>query len=186
MSTGAAGDDESLAWFRDLPEHEQQRMLSQMTVIAPAKKFIEHVWGDGDLVAAWRYVDPDLRTCLAQKWVIDNATAVASDGWEPAEVVEALAEEASTHPLWPHFERVHLRSFKEWDDLRNWGTASNTRLFAPGVEAIVFLRPGVTVWQPEETQEVYTFLMRFDEVAGWRVASLSGKRLPEPGDPPVF
>lgn len=186
MTEPPPGDDDRAfeAWFRSLPEDEQQQLRSQHTVVKPAREFVRRLWGEGDLRGGWPLVDPLLRTCLAQKWIFDNRTDVERDGWSKDELVDAFVENTPDHPLWHHFERVNVRNFQsQWDDLTQWGTATKTRLRSPDVETVVFLPPGVQVWEADAVHRVYMFLMRHDETAGWRVLNL-WDFIPEPGWPP--
>ncbi len=57
-------------------------------------------------------VDPVLWLCLAQQWLIDNESDVASDGYERDNVVGSLTMDEADHELWRHFERVHIRRLR--------------------------------------------------------------------------
>lgn len=178
------GDQELEEWFRSLPPEEQARLLSQHSVVMPARNFVKGVWSDRDLLSVWHLTDPLFRTCLAQKWLCDNSASVQRDGLDRDDVVTAFVEDAPDHPLWHHFERAHLRGFAHWDDLSEWSTGTEMRLHGPDVEAVVFFPPGVKVWNPGEVQQIYTFLMKHSDDAGWRVLNVCGEMIPEPGWPP--
>jgi hypothetical protein len=49
---------------------------------------------------------------LAQQWVIDNQPATRAIGYDESAVIVGRAAVCPPHPLWVHFERVHLRGLR--------------------------------------------------------------------------
>jgi hypothetical protein len=78
-----------------------------------------------------------LRKQLTQQWVIDNRAAIRADGFDESEVVAGLAADSPSHPLWIHFERVHVRGLRRvLPDSSTWGIGVNTRVVGPDLEAL--------------------------------------------------
>ncbi len=172
-------------WLLNLPEHDFEQTVSQMTVAEPVSVFVECIWGQHDLTAAWRLVDPLLRACWTQHWLYANRAEPACEGLVLHDIVEAFGADVVNHELWEDFERVQLGAFAQWDDLTTWGTGTATRLLGPGIEVVCRFPPGVKVFAAGSHQWVYNFIMRHDESAGWRILNLfSDSVIPEPGWPP--
>ncbi len=96
----------------------------------------------------------DLRLCLAQQRVLDNADDVTGGGYDRGEVAAALAQEEPQHELWHH---VHSPD--------RWGIGEQTRLVAPEVE-LLYVHDTSDLdggqWQPGEERLVLPLLMRWD------------------------
>lgn len=160
-----------------------------MRLTSTAWSFLERAVKDGDLHAAWPVVDPVLRLCLTQQWLVDNEADLVVDGFNREEVAEAFVEDEPSHHLWPHFGRVHVRSLRQAMPSPDvWGIGANTRLIAPDVELLyVHDTTDMTdgVWQPDEVREVYSLLMRWDG-GRWLVLNLGSEVDPHPGWPPTW
>ncbi|MPZ67314.1 MAG: hypothetical protein GEU83_18030 [Pseudonocardiaceae bacterium] len=168
---------------------ERVRFLGHLKLLRVAEDFLALVRHDGDLRAAWPLVDPDFRHCLAQQWLIDNRQDLDAEGFDRDQVAAAFAEEEPDHPLWHHFERVHLR---EWNraipspDVS--GIGANTRLVAPDVEVLYVhdtsdMEDGQ--WLRGEQRRAFPALMRWDGQR-WRVLNLGSESVPQPGWPPTL
>lgn len=138
--------DDGLGWFRELDPIEQQSALAHAAVVGVAKVWVDAVWKERDLRAAWRLTDPQLRRCWAQQYLYPILVHVRADGYDPDEVVEALVVDEPEHPIWVHFERVQLRGFQQmWPDMTEWGIGMGHHPEGPDLEAIWFAPPGVEV-----------------------------------------
>ena len=163
---------------------ERVRFLGHVRLTSTAWSFLESAVKDGDLRAAWAVVDPVLRLCLAQQWLLDNAVDLDAHGFNREEVAEAFVEDEPNHELWPHFERVHVRSLRQVVPSPDvWGMGANTRLIAPDVE-LLYVHDACDMtdgtWQPDEAREVYPLLMRL----GWHALACPQPRFgcdPAPG-----
>ncbi len=151
---------------------------------AVARALAEAIWGDRDLRAARRLMDPTFRLCLVQQWIWDNREEVEADGLDRDGLAEALSVPEPTDPLWLDFEGVHMRGFSLWPNLSEWGVTTAQRLVKPGVELILYVPPGITEIPVGGVFEGHPCLVR-KGVEGWRVANLlSETQVPEPGWPP--
>jgi len=178
----------ALEHLRSLSPEERQRFLGHLTLVNAAWRFLRPL-AERDLRAAWPALDEDLRLALAQQWVLDNSAELDRDGYNRDEVAAAIAADEPEHPLWRHFERVHLRGFDQvLPPAETWGIGANTRLIAPDIE-VLFLHDisdmPDTQWQPGEERHVYPILMRWDGEA-WRVRNFGTEIEPVPGWPPVL
>lgn len=144
------------------------------------------VWGEQDLRTAWHLTDPEFRTCLAQRWILDNEQEFASSAWERDEVVSAFEADAPDHELWHHFERVHLRGWRQLGDLTQFGTGTATRVVALDVEEVLLFPPEVTELQPGEESPAVPILLRHTPEVGWRVLNFGSEVVPQPGWPPLL
>jgi hypothetical protein len=99
MSLPPEDPDEFQEWMRNLPRDELERLRSIGEVIKPACEFVDRVWGENDLSAAWSLVDPLLRECLSQHWLYYNRADVAAGGWQVDDVAEAFTADHPDHPL---------------------------------------------------------------------------------------
>lgn len=161
----AMSDKQRAAYLhlRDKDPAERARFLGHVRLVNAAWDFLHTACRDGDLRAVWPSVDPDYRITLTTRWVDDNSAAMTADGWDRDTVARALAEPTPAHPLWVHFERVHVRSFRaELPDPDDWGIGENTRLLGPGMEAL-FLHDTSTlpggVWQPNQSSFIFPLVM---------------------------
>ncbi|MEV6138153.1 hypothetical protein AB0L63_19225 [Nocardia sp. NPDC051990] len=187
----AMSESERVAYeeLRQMGPAERVRFLGQVKVVAAAEKFLASVCDRQDLRTVWPRVDPVLRLCSAQQWIVDNARSFNAEGYDRDDVAAALANEQPDHPLWQHFERVHVRSISgivPASAVRGIGT--HTRMIAPDVEMLYVHdqtgREG-SAWQPGEERFVFPIAMRWDG-EDWLVASLGSESLPVPGWPPTF
>ncbi|MDV6244739.1 PIN domain-containing protein [Rhodococcus opacus] len=149
--------------LRAMDPAELLRFLGHTRLVSAAWAFLMSVCVDGDLLSVWPNVDPDFRAVLAWRWVQDNHYQMTIDGWEGEAVASALAVPAPEHPLWVHFERVHVRSFRAMlPDPARWGIGTGTRIVGPGVEVLYVhemstLESGV--WEPNIPRPVFPILM---------------------------
>lgn len=184
MSESEVGAYEQL---REMGPAERARFLGHVQIAKAADVFLDSVCEEGNLRAVWPKVDPVLRLALAQRWILDNAAQFDADGYDRDASAAALAEEDPQHPLWKHFERVHVRSIKSVIPAVR-GIGYSTRLIGPDVELLQVHdqegREG-SAWQPGEERFVYPIAMRFDGEE-WRVASLGTETLPVAGWPPAL
>ncbi|MFC9840363.1 putative toxin-antitoxin system toxin component, PIN family [Rhodococcus sp. NPDC127530] len=159
-----AMDPAELLWF-----------VGRTKLVSAAWAFLMPVCVDGDLLSVWPNVDPDFRAVLAWRWVQDNHYQMTVDGWDGEAVAAALAQPVPEHPLWVHFERVHVRSFRALlPDPATWGIGTGTRMVAPGVEVLYVhdtSTPEGGVWQPNEARPVFPVLMHFVD-GRWLVRNL--------------
>jgi predicted nucleic acid-binding protein len=158
-------DDAKSAYLelRQKDPAERARFLGHIQLVSAAWDFLHTACRDGDLASVWPNVDPDYRIKLTTRWVNDNAAAMTADRWDHDTVAAALAEPNSSHPLWPDFERVHVRGFRNGlPDPDNWGIGAATRLLGPGLEAL-FLHDTSTladgIWQPNQPSFIIPLVM---------------------------
>ncbi|TWH44426.1 hypothetical protein L612_003200000250 [Rhodococcus rhodochrous J38] len=159
---------------------ERTRFLDHAALASLAFDVLTSVCVDGDLRTVWPLFDPDFRTALAGQWVRDNARDLRADGWDGDAVAAALADAEPDHPLWVHFERVHVRGFRTvLPDPRTWGIGEATRMVAPGLELLYLHSSAVDadVWQPGEQRWVYPIVMHLID-GEWRVRNLGSDQDP--------
>ncbi|MFC0449436.1 PIN domain-containing protein [Rhodococcus jostii] len=164
--------------LRAMDPAERVRFLGHAELVSAARAFLTPVAVDGDLLSAWSNVDPEFRAVLAQKWVQDNHYQMTVDGWDAEAVASALAGPTPDHPLWVHFERVYVRSFRAMlPDPATWGIGAATRTIAPGIEALYVLDTSTLEggqWQPNDPRYVCPVVMH--RVDGrWLVRNLGSE-----------
>lgn len=147
-----------------------------------AWQFLETAVRDGDLHSVWHLVDEPLRAQLAQQWVTDNSASIMATGYDKTAVATALTVEAPTHPLWVHFERVHVRGLRQvLPDSSAWGIGANTRVVGPDLEALYVhdttQLPPDGIWRPGEASGyVYPLVFRRAEDR-WLLTRLGANEL---------
>jgi predicted nucleic acid-binding protein len=167
--------------LRAMDPTELVRFLGHTKLVGAAWAFLTSVCVDGDLLSVWPNVDPDFRSVLAWRWVRDNHYQMTVDGWEGEAVAAALAGPVPEHPLWVHFERVHVRSFRAMlPDPATWGIGTGTRIVGPGVEVLYVhemstLESGV--WEPNVPRPVFPILMHLVDDR-WLVRNLGSEEDP--------
>nr|EJI97843.1 hypothetical protein JVH1_4637 [Rhodococcus sp. JVH1] len=167
--------------LRAMDPTELVRFLGHTKLVSAAWAFLTSVCVDGDLLSVWPNVDPDFRSVLAWRWVRDNHYQMTVDGWEGEAVAAALAGPVPEHPLWVHFERVHVRSFRAMlPDPATWGIGTGTRIVGPGVEVLYVhemstLESGV--WEPNVPRPVFPILMHLVDDR-WLVRNLGSEEDP--------
>jgi hypothetical protein len=82
----------ALEELRAMTPDERVRFLGHVRLTSTAWSFLEPAVKDGDLRAAWPVVDPVLRLCLAQQWLVDNEADLVA-GFNREEVAEAFVED---------------------------------------------------------------------------------------------
>ncbi|KAF0964912.1 PIN domain-containing protein [Rhodococcus sp. T7] len=167
--------------LRAVDPAELVRFLGHTDLVNAAWAFLMTVCEDGDLLSVWPNVDPDFRAVLAWRWVQANHDQMTVDGWDGEAVSAALAGPVPDHPLWVHFERVHVRSFRTMlPDPATWGIGSATRMVAPGVEALYVLDTSMLeggLWQPNDRRYVCPVLMHLVD-GRWLVRNLGAESDP--------
>lgn len=171
---------EAYLTLRGMDAAERMRFLGHTALARRAFDVLTSVCVDGDVRAVWPLYDPDFRTVLAEQWVRDNDRDIQADGRDGDAVAAALAEAEPDHPLWKHFERVHVRTIREsLPDPEAWGIGAATRMVAPGLE-LLYVHSSTAdgdVWQPDEQRWVYPILMHLID-GEWRVRSLGSEHDP--------
>jgi hypothetical protein len=163
------GDEEFLPELEGLDLSDPVRraqFAGHIELMNTAWKFLNTAVRDGDLRGAWELVYESLRTQLAQQWVIDNQADIRAGGFDNSSVVAGLAADPPSHPLWIHFERVHVRSFRQLlPDSSTWGFGANTRVVGPDLEALYVhdksQMPSDGVWRPgAPSGRIYPLIFR--------------------------
>ena len=167
--------------LRAMDPAELLRFLGHTKLVSAAWAFLTSVCVDGDLLSVWPNVDPDFRSVLAWRWVRDNHYQMTVDGWEGEAVAAALAGPVPEHPLWVHFERVHVRSFRAMlPDPATWGIGTGTRIVGPGVEVLYVHEMSTLdsgVWEPNVPRPVFPILMHLVDDR-WLVRNLGSEEDP--------
>lgn len=143
--------------------------------VAVAKRFVDLVLGKQNLADAWPLMTEGLRRFVANEWVTVNAAHPSLRATNPQALVEALAQERPTHPLWPAFESSQAQNFNDlWSniDLDTRGWASRPRLIAPGRELVLLAETGgtepITVAEPTVVPAL-GFTMELQDGDVWRI-----------------
>jgi hypothetical protein len=167
--------------LRAMDPAELLRFLGHTKLVSAAWAFLTSVCVDGDLLSVWPTVDPDFRAVLAWRWVQDNHYQMTVDGWDGEAVAADLAVPVPDHPLWVHFERVHVRSFRAMlPDPATWGIGTGTRIVAPGVEVLYVHEMSTLdggVWEPNVPRPVFPILMHLVDDR-WLVRNLGSEEDP--------
>lgn len=161
--------------LRTMDHAERVRFLGHVKLVEAAWAFLSPVCVDGDLRSVWPNVHPDLRLALTQQWVRDNQRSIEADGFDEQAVAEALSNATPEHPLWVHFERVHVRFLRELvPPPATWGIGASTRLVGPDLE-VLYVHDTSTledgVWEPNTPRHVFPILMNLVE-GRWLVRNL--------------
>lgn len=164
--------------LRDTAPETRAQIMGQMTVATPAFAVLDSICRNGDLRSVWPQFDPDFRRVLAEQWVRDNDRDIRASRSNGAVVAAALADSTPDHPLWEHFERVHVRSIRaSLPDPDVWGIGAAPRMIAPELE-LLFLHDRSTLedgeWQPGEERLVYPILMNLVD-GEWVVRNLGSE-----------
>ncbi|QBJ96032.1 PIN domain-containing protein [Rhodococcus sp. ABRD24] len=172
------GMREAYLYLRALDPVERVRFMGHTELVSAAWAFLTPVCVQGDLLSVWSLVDPGYRTVLARKWVRDNHRDILADGWDGEAVASALAEPAPDHPLWTHFERVHIRGIRSLVPApASWGIGTETRMVSPDLE-LLYIHDTSTleggVWRSGEAQIVCPILLRLVD-GKWLVRNLGSE-----------
>jgi hypothetical protein len=160
-------------------------LAAHTAVVRPGLAFIEAIWKEQDLRAAWPLAHPTFRTCWVQQFFFPQLDRLAADGFDRDDLVEDMVADEPEHPLWGSFERGTVRNLLSWGDLAELGYTSNHRLVAPDVEVFYLIDTDQHGTEIPAYSSVpgRPVLMKYDDV--WRVLSLSSDSvIPEPGWPP--
>ncbi|MET7773403.1 PIN domain-containing protein [Nocardia sp. NPDC005366] len=172
------------AWLAHLRTMSPERLVmfdDHRKLVQIAWDFLHPAVRDGDLRSVWSKVDLDLRHSLARKWVQDNHRDIDRNRWNPSEVVNALTSPDPEHPLWHHFERVYVRSFRSvLPPAEHWGIGAEAEIVGPDLEVLYLydtsaLENGWT-WRGE-VQLVFPLLMRLVD-GQWLLRNLGSKEDP--------
>lgn len=121
---------------------------------------------EGDLEAAWRLMDKDLRWRIAQE-----VSGVGS-----REILEVLADVGPVNGTWPAVDyaiAARLMNTIEGLDVDSLGVFENTRVLGLDLEAIGFMESGVPIGVlPEGAVADITFQMRLTD-DGWLVRDVN-------------
>ena len=176
---------EAYGHLQQMDHVERVRFLGHVELVSAAWAFLTPVCVDGDLRSVWPNVDPALRSDLARRWVHDNHRAIEADRLDTDAVVSALAEENPEHPLWVHFERVHVRTLRAHvPSPSSWGIGASTRMVGPSLE-LLYVHDTSTlddgIWEPNTPRNVFPILMHFAE-GQWLVRNLGFEEDPVGAD----
>ncbi|MFV8320320.1 hypothetical protein [Mycobacterium sp. 23] len=141
------------------------QFTGHLELMNAAWAFLHSAVRDGDLRSVWGLVHESLRAQLAQQWVIDNRASISAGGFDESEVAAGLAADPPSHPLWVHFERVHVRGLRRvLPDSSCWGIGAETRMVGPDLEALYVhdMRhlPADGLWQPGAASLVYPLVFQ--------------------------
>lgn len=173
----------------DLPDFHREEALAQAPVVRRAWEFLQTFYA-GDLVSAWRFIDPTLRLCWAQWWVHANDAPLRSHGHRPEGVIAALtASTDGSDELWGDFSRVIVRDFQKAFplDVDSAGIGVTPRALGLDIELLYVHKEPPTggSWEPGESSEVIPLVMCLSE-GGWKVLNLGYEAIPTPGYPPAL
>jgi uncharacterized protein len=149
-------------------------------------RWLQAVFDEDDLAAAWVLTDPPLRLALVQSWIISEEPLLDARRDDVAEALAAAQQ--PTHPLWAEFAQWRTGRwaslvFEPWVTKRELrGTVSRYSLISAEIEAIEIADSG-TVVPPDGRIVVQRFLVRHSEDSV-RLAGIGGV-LPQPGWPPT-
>lgn len=156
---------------------KDDELAAQAEVARAAFRFVNSVFRDGDLRAAWSGVDPDLRQHWVGGWVELVRQEVEADGYDPFQVMATLAEEDPRHPLWPYFSSSIVRMLhhaigaSESVGPEEWEIGANVRILGVDTELLYLHKTAETAetWEPDTYRVVVPIVMRYHEESGWRV-----------------
>lgn len=176
-----------MAALRDTDPNQYYELVEQVTVVQAAWAFLVPAVVDGDLQSVWHLLDLPLRAQLAWQWVEDNAEELREHGHDLRATARGIADlPTGEHPLWEHFERVHVRGLRSaLPDPEHWGIGAARRPLADGLTLLhvldkAKLSDGET-WQVGEEQYVYPVVLRQLADAQWVIASLGNSPLASQG-----
>ncbi|MGW0021631.1 hypothetical protein ACWDUD_25225 [Rhodococcus sp. NPDC003382] len=149
--------------------------------------FNKEIWKNRSFKTALSFADPVLRLCLAQNWLHPILDVVRSEGFDPDEVAEALANLDDSHPLWSSFERVQMKGLDAWPDLstNDWAVGGHDRPVTADVEELwLYDRRGKTGSLIQGNGDPYIpFLLKYGP-GGWKILNIWSSIVPSPGWPP--
>lgn len=149
--------------------------------------FNREIWQNRSFKTALTFVDPVLKLCLAQNWLHPMQDQARSEGFDPDEVVEALANLDDSHPLWSPFERTQMKGFDAWPNLssNDWAVGANDRPVTADMEELwLYDRRGKTGSLIRGDGDPYIpFLLKYG-TDGWKLLNIWSSIVPTPGWPP--
>jgi hypothetical protein len=147
--------------------------------------FARALWGERSFTPAWPHLDPVLRRCLAQTWLLGQEDLVRREGFEPDDVVEAFAVDQPEHPLWAVFEELQLPDLLAWwPGADAWLPTTKYTVLDLDVESFYLVPPPAEGEAVPEDSPFLLLVMRYDREAGWRVLNFFSEAMPVPGWPP--
>lgn len=175
---------EAYLQLRAMDPAERARFTGHTGLMRQAWAFLTPVCEDADLESVWGKVDPDFREVLAREWVQDNHRDLVAGGWDGAAVEAALTQPEPHHPLWPHFQRVQVRSIRAMlPNPTTWGIGTGTRMVAPGLE-LLYVHDTSTldggVVQPGEARPACPILLHLVD-GQWLVRNIGSDQDPMVG-----
>lgn len=149
-------------------------------------EWLQAIFDDGDVAAAWRITDEPYRLARAQAWIMANADLPELLNEDRDEVATALADSYPSHPLWDTFAGfIVIRLRNDLPDLaspafrrvieRDEGMSAGEEL-----EYVAVTGEHSADFELGETVAVRLFVVRQAAL----VAGM-GQYLPEPGWPPT-
>lgn len=172
----------------DVDPEEFAAIAAQLPVVSAAWNFINCVYMDQRIDAAWPFIDPTLRLCWVQSWIDANGQAISEDGYDRETVAAALKVTRPRHPLWRNFQRVWLRDLRGLIDFdpETYGIGSNARVLAVDTELLYLQDKSGLIdsrWEAGTERTVFPIVMRYAS-GQWRVLNFGSDTVPEPGWPP--
>jgi hypothetical protein len=153
--------------------------------VATARMWLEAILAKGDLDAAWRLTDLELKQTAVGAWYDANTSHPALAGEDRGVLLEALCVDEPNHSLWLPFATTQLREFREtWKnvDVSKWGWASHPRPLSPGYEIAMFVEAEGEAWTAEADMLVNALQIIVHHVpgTGWLVSGFAEPLAPAP------
>jgi hypothetical protein len=169
----------------DLPP-EQLANFTPGGPLETVQQWLDLIYTQHDLAAAWPLTEADYRLVMAQLWICNTASPNTVDR---DAIAAAIVDQVAAHPDWSEFAEwvieEFLRPFCPYD-AETWGFLSVVDVVAPGWEAVaVSDTGGESTYVPEgEHLQVNWWIARAGEDGLWRVAC-NGRHQVIPGWPPT-
>jgi hypothetical protein len=149
-------------------------------------EWLQRIFEEGDVAAAWRITDEPYRLARAQAWIMANIDLPELLNENRDEVAAALAAPTSSHPLWDTFAGFITIRFR--NDLPDLTSPAFRRVIekddgisaGPDLEYVAVTGEQRVEFELGETVAVRLFVVRHDDL----VAGL-GQSVPKPGWPPT-
>lgn len=144
---------------------------------------------ESDLAAAWPLTDPTLRLVLAQEWVWTHRhRSIIGHNRDWDLIARGLAACPSEHGFWPELALEWVTRWqKTWKGFnsRTWAAWDQPEVVALDLEIVTFMESDGTPvrFEPGRAAFARRFALRHGD-DGWKVASINGDQIFEPGWPP--